>query len=151
MQSLSLPQIDCNIRKTNGKVEIFDIIRKKYIILQPEEWVRQHMIHYLIYELNYPKSHLKIETGLRYNNLQKRSDILVVDREGENRILVECKTFKKGINQSALNQATVYNKEIMAKYIVLTNGINLYCCELTDKKGYKFLEAIPTYKPKEPR
>ncbi len=145
MQTLSLPKIDCNIRKTDGKIEIFDIIRKKYIILQPEEWVRQHMVHYLINELDYPKSHIKIESGLLYNRLQKRSDILILDNEGKNLMLVECKTFKGKITQSALDQVTIYNKEIRAKYILLTNGMNHYCCEFS-KNGYSFLSTIPTYK-----
>lgn len=145
MQTLSLPKIDSNIRKTDGKVEIFDIIRKKYVILQPEEWVRQHMVHYLIRELHYPKSHIKIESGLLYNRLQKRSDILILDNEGQNLMLVECKTYKAKITQSALDQVTIYNKKINAKYILITNGLNHYCCELSSQ-GYSFLSTIPVYK-----
>ena len=83
MYQLNLPTFDYKLKKADGKVWIFDVIRKKYIVLTPEEWVRQHFIHYLINDFKYPRSLVKIEGGLTYNQLQKRSDITVFDREGK--------------------------------------------------------------------
>jgi len=145
MEPLNLPQINCNIRKNGANVEIFDIIRKKYIVLTPEEWVRQHFVHYLIDELKYPKSLFRIESGLNYNKLQKRSDILVYNREMEPLLLVECKSYKVPITQAGFNQIGLYNSKIKAKYLVLTNGLKHYCCTQT-KESYEFLKEIPAYK-----
>ncbi|MFL5728166.1 MAG: type I restriction enzyme HsdR N-terminal domain-containing protein, partial [Cytophagaceae bacterium] len=83
MQKLNLPQFDVKIQESNGKTEIFDALRKKYIVLTPEEWVRQHFVNLLIQHYNYPKSLISLESGLKYNELQKRSDIVVYDREGK--------------------------------------------------------------------
>lgn len=126
-------------------MEIFDIIRKKYIVLTPEEWVRQHFIHFLVFSLNYPKSLFKVESGLNYNKMQKRSDILVYDREMNPFMLVECKSFNVSINQKGFNQIGVYNSTIKAKYLILTNGIKHFCCTMTDE-GYLFLDDIPAFK-----
>ena len=92
MHQLNLPSFDYKLKKADGKVWIFDVIRKKYIVLTPEEWVRQHFIHYLLHELKYPRSLVKIEGGLSYNTLSKRSDIVVFDRDGRPWMLVECKS-----------------------------------------------------------
>lgn len=143
MDKLNFPEFDCNIRKKAGKIEIFDIIRRKFVVLQPEEWVRQHAIHYLINSLSYSKSLFKVETGLKYNALDKRSDILIFNSSGRPHLLVECKSFKVKINQEALNQLTMYNKTLEAKYIFLTNGINHFCCKYDEFNGYEFIDTIP--------
>src|SRR5690606_41190461 len=91
MLKLNLPSFDYNLLKEEGKIWILDGIRKKYIVLTPEEWVRQHFIHYLINEKKYPRSLMRIEGGLRYNALQKRSDIVVYDVKGLPWLVVECK------------------------------------------------------------
>lgn len=148
MEKLNLPEFNCNIRNNQGKVEIFDIIRKKYVVLQPEEWVRQSFIHFLINIQGFPKSLIKIESGLKYNSLLKRSDILVYSNEGTCSILVECKSFKQKINQNALDQSTIYNKTVNAEYIILTNGINHFCCKKVDDESYKFIDYIPIYNKK---
>lgn len=145
MQHLNLPEINCNIRKNEGKVEIFDIIRKKYIKLFPEEWVRQHVIHYLINDLKYPKPLIKVESGLNYNKLDKRTDILVFNSEGNCEMLVECKSFKIKINQSAFDQLAVYNTKFKSKYLLITNGINHFCCMKNSEDKYSFLDNIPPY------
>lgn len=145
MEILNLPEIDCNIRKKGGKTEIFDIIRKKFIVLNAEEWVRQHFVHYLINHLNYPKALFKVESGLSYNTLKKRSDILVFDRNTSPFLLVECKSYKIKLNQAALEQIGIYNKTIGAKYLVITNGINHFCCEMKINGEYQFLSSIPLY------
>lgn len=132
MIRLNLPEIECNIRKNKGKVEIFDVIRRKFIILTPEEWVRQHVIHFLINERQYPKALMRIEGGLAYNKLNKRSDIVIYNRQGQPYLLVECKTFQRDLTQAAMNQASVYNQQLKARYIMITNGLRHFCAEFGD-------------------
>lgn len=124
MLKLNLPSFDYKLRKEEGKVWIFDGIRKKYIVLTPEEWVRQHFIHYLINEKKYPRSLMRIEGGLRYNALQKRSDIVVYDVKGLPWLVVECKAPHEPISQATVHQASVYNATLKAPYIAVTNGIH---------------------------
>jgi hypothetical protein len=146
MHKLNLPQINPTLKKEEGKVLIFDIIRKKYVVLTPEEWVRQHFIHFLIHELKYPKSLFRIESSLTYNKLQKRSDILIFDRDGKPWMLVECKSADIRLSQNAFNQVAVYNMTVNAKYIAVTNGRMHFCCEAA-KEGEKasFLEVFPDF------
>jgi predicted type IV restriction endonuclease len=143
---LNLPLFTPTLRKEEGKVWIFDIIRKKHIVLTPEEWVRQHFIHYMINDLKYPKSLFRIEGSLTYNKLQKRSDILVRDREGKPWMLVECKSPSIKLTQRAFNQIAVYNMTVGAKFIAVTNGMVHYCCEPA-KAGEeaKFLNEFPSF------
>jgi hypothetical protein len=115
MMKLNLPSFDCVVKKEEGKFLILDVIRKKYLVLTPEEWVRQHFVNYLITELNYPKSLIKIEGGLTFNKLSKRSDIVVFNRHGEPWMIVECKSPSQKINQSTLRQASVYNHTLKGK------------------------------------
>ena len=146
MVSLNLPQIDCNIRKNEGKIEVFDIIRKKYIVLTPEEWVRQHVVHFLIFDRQYPKTLVRVESGLRYNGLQKRSDILVYDREGKPFLIVECKSFDVKINQRSVDQVSVYNRRIQAPYAMITNGLVHYCCKFDfETNGIAFIDDLPAF------
>ena len=134
------------LKKEEGKVWIFDIIRKKHIVLTPEEWVRQHFIHYMINDLKYPKSLFRIEGSLTYNKLQKRSDILVRDRVGKPWMLVECKSPSIKLTQRAFNQIAVYNMTVGAKFIAVTNGMVHYCCE-SAKAGEeaRFLDEFPSF------
>lgn len=127
MRVLNLPEFECNLKKSEGKVWIFDVIRKKFVILTPEEWVRQHVINYFIHHLKYPKSLIKIERGLIFNTLQKRSDILVYDRLGKPWMLVECKSFDVELDQKSVQQAATYNASVKAKFIALTNGLKHIC------------------------
>lgn len=129
MFKLNLPDFNLTIRKEDGKVWIFDMIRKKYIVLTPEEWVRQHFIHYLVNELKYPKTLFRIEGSLSYNKLQKRSDIVIHDRDGKPWMLVECKAPNIKLTQKAFNQVAVYNMTIGARFVAVTNGMVQYCFE----------------------
>ena len=99
MEKLSLPQYQTRLKEENGTTMIFGIIRKKYLVLTPEEWVRQHFVSYLIEHLSYPKALITVEQGLRYNSRQKRSDIIVFDRKGKPLVLVECKATSFALNQ----------------------------------------------------
>jgi hypothetical protein len=146
MIKLNLPQFDIKIQDNDGKSEIFDVIRKKYVLLTPEEWVRQHFLHLLINHYQYPKSLIKIETGLKYNQLQKRSDIVVYDREGKPFLIVECKSTDVPLSQKTFEQITTYNYTLKSKYVVLTNGLHHFCCSIDHEKGaYEFMKDLPPY------
>lgn len=132
MRALQLPEYDCKLKESEGKVWIFDVIRKKFVILTPEEWVRQHLINYFVEHLGYPKPLIKIETGLVYNQLQKRSDILVYDRLGNPWMIVECKSFDIELTQKSVEQAAVYNKTIGAPYVVISNGLKHICYQVNE-------------------
>jgi len=146
MLTLNLPEFDVNLKKSEGKVWIFDVIRKKYLVLTPEEWVRQHLVHYFIYHLKYPKSLIQVERGLHYNQLQKRSDIIVYDRSGNPWMIVECKSPEVELDQKSLQQVTVYNKDIKAKYVSISNGLKHICYEATPNlKEVVLLKDFPEY------
>lgn len=147
MYKLNLPEFKLTLRKEGGKVLIFDMIRKKYIILTPEEWVRQHFVHYLIDHFKYPKSLFRVESSLTYNKLQKRSDIVIHNRLGKPWMLIECKAPEIKLTQKAFNQVAVYNMTIGAQYVAVTNGMVQYCFEANKEAGseVKFLETFPDF------
>ena len=143
---LSFPPFEYKLKKSDGKVLIFDIIRKKYVVLTPEEWVRQHFIHFMIEKLHYPRSLIKIESGLIYNTLQKRCDITVYDRYAKPWLLAECKAPEQAINENTLRQASVYNLSIQAPHLVLTNGLKHVCCKVDHvHKTSAVSEGFPVY------
>lgn len=146
MYKLNLPDFDYKLKKAEGKVWIFDGIRKKYIVLTPEEWVRQHFIHYLIQEKRYPKSLIKVEGGLIYNQLQKRTDIVVFTREGNPWMIVECKSPTIPVSPDTLTQASVYNATLKAEFITVTNGMAHYCANINwEKRQTTLLSDMPPY------
>ncbi|MDA8768608.1 type I restriction enzyme HsdR N-terminal domain-containing protein [uncultured Winogradskyella sp.] len=146
MQDLNFPKFDYRFKSTENKVSIFDIIRKKFVILQPEEWVRQHCVHYLITQRNYPKSLINVEKELTINGLKKRYDIVVFNPDGSIFLMVECKAPKITINQATFDQIARYNLKINAVYLMVTNGINHYYCQMDfEKEQYTFLQDIPSY------
>ncbi len=146
MQALNLPIYKFKIKSNENKYVIFDIIRKKYVSLTPEEWVRQHFIHFLIEEKNYPKSLISIEKKLIINGLTKRTDILVFNNHGLPNIIIECKAPSIKINQNTFDQIAQYNLNLDAKYLIVTNGLEHFYCSM-DKinEHYTFLKDIPNY------
>jgi hypothetical protein len=146
MYKLNLPEFDYKLKKADGKVWIFDVIRKKYLVLTPEEWVRQHFVHFLVNDFKYPKSLIKIEGGLRYNQLQKRTDILIFDREAKPWMVIECKSPELKLSEMTLQQASVYNATLKAKFLTVTNGLH-YFCSATDWNEGKvtLLNQLPLY------
>lgn len=146
MIPLNLPAFDYKLKKEAGRNYILDLIRRKYVVLTPEEWVRQHFVHFLIDEKNYPKSLFKVESGLKFNNLQKRSDILVHNRQGNPWMLIECKAPDIKLTQKAFNQIAVYNMSIGAEYLAVTNGMVHFVCR-SAKHGHEaqFLEEWPAF------
>lgn len=146
MQPLNLPSCALNIKQEEGNSFVFDIIRKKYVVLTSEEWVRQHFIHLMINHLQYPKPLITVESGLSYFKSAKRSDITVKKRDGHNFLLVECKAPEVKIDQQSLNQISVYNKNLQADYIAMTNGLKHYIWRLLPEKDkYEQLGAFPPF------
>ena len=130
MQPLNLPAYDFKLKKEADKLWIYDQIRKKFVFLTPEEWVRQHFLNLLINHRNYPKALIKVEGGLVYNQLKKRSDILVFDRNGKPWMIIECKAFNIAIDETTLRQVSVYNQTHKSEYVVVTNGLKHYCAHI---------------------
>lgn len=147
MQKLNFPTYSFRLKNSENKVSIFDCIRKKFMILQPEEWVRQHCVHYLINEKNYPLSHINVEKELKINGLKKRYDIVIFNSGGSIHLIVECKAPKIKINQTTFDQVARYNLALNATYLMVTNGLDHYYCQMDfDAKKYLFLKDIPKYK-----
>ncbi len=148
MHPLNLPTYKFKIKSTKNKYVIFDIVRKKYVSLTPEEWVRQHLIHYLIEEKKYPISLIAIEKQLIINNLTKRTDILVFNSEGMPEIIVECKAPSVKITQHAFDQISRYNLKLNANYLMVSNGLEHFNCKMdTENETYVFLKSLPSYTP----
>lgn len=146
MQALNFPKFSFRFKSNENKVSIFDEIRKKFIILQPEEWVRQHCIQYLIKEKNYPKSLINVEKELKVNDLSKRYDIVVYNPNGSIHLIVECKSYNVTIDQTTFDQIAQYNMTLNASYLMVTNGINHYYCVMDyENSRYNFLRALPAY------
>lgn len=143
---LNFPKFDFRVEETDGKLSIFDSLRKKYLILTPEEWVRQHMIAYLIQHHHYPKSLFALEKGHKYNQLQKRSDILVLDRSGNPFLLIECKAPEVQLTHKTVEQVAVYNQSISASYVGISNGIqHLFLSYDSNAKSYNQIVEIPLF------
>ncbi len=135
-----------NIRINNGKKEVFDPVRKKYVALTPEEYVRQQMILYLTNEKGYPLGLLKVETVLNLNGMTKRTDIMVYSRLGNPVMIVECKAESVQLTQSTFDQLARYNLKYNVPYLAATNGIKHYCCVLNvEQSSYTFIKEIPCY------
>ncbi len=148
MEKLNLPNYSFRLQKTEKGIFIFDLLRKKFISLTPEEWVRQNFIQYLLQEKKYPAALIAVETGLKYNRLQKRSDIKIFDRSGNVWMIVECKKSSVKISQETFNQAAIYNMshKTKTKFIAVTNGLKHYCCELNYKQNeFNFLKDFPSF------
>lgn len=146
MEKLKLPPIDAKVKSEDGQTFIYDSIRKKYLVLTPEEWVRQHFIKLLVNHLNYPSGLFQLERQHEYFKSKKRSDILVMDQTGQPFLLIECKAYDVKINQSALNQIATYNKTIEAPFIGVTNGMQHFAWKL-EKDEYVQLDQFPVYTP----
>jgi len=146
MMPLNLPAYDFVLKKESGKIFILDMLRKKYLVLTPEEWVRQHFINYLIHALGYPRALIKVEGGLKFNQLKKRSDIVVFDRTGIPWMLIECKAPEQRLQQITIEQAAVYNHTLKAQFIVITNGLTHICCEVNREDGTTVqLQSLPVF------
>lgn len=146
MLQLNFPRYAFRIKSIKNNYFIYDIVRKKEVVLTPEEWVRQHIVHYLIQEKKYPVSLIAVEKKLTLNGLTKRTDILVYNQKGTAEILVECKATNIKISQDTFDQIARYNMKLDAKYLMVSNGMeNFYCRMDHENKSYQFLRDLPSY------
>ncbi len=147
MELLNLPNFNFKIKTEANKQLIFDTIRKKYVVLTPEEWVRQNFIRFLVEEKQYPASLIAVEKKVDVNLLPQRSDIVLYNRQLKPVIIVECKATNVKITQAVFNQIARYNMTLRVPFLVVTNGLKHYCCEMDyEKRSFRFLEDIPAYK-----
>ena len=146
MVDLNIPEQNIEIKSINSKNYIFDLIRKKHLVLTPEEWVRQNLVSYFINDLHYPKGLIKTESSLKYNNLKKRSDILIYNNDMTHYMIVECKSYKMKLNKSHLNQSAIYNKIYRSRYLMISNGMEHIVCEYDwENETFKFRNSIPEF------
>jgi len=146
MSTLNLPTGDFRIKNRENKPYIFDIIRKKFVVLQPEEWVRQHIVHFLIFHKNYPRSYINVEKKIEINNTTKRYDIVVYNKNGGIEILVECKAPSVAITQEVFDQIARYNLTLDATYLMVSNGLKHYFCQINYREeNYVFIQDIPEF------
>ena len=147
MQKLNLPTYNFKLKSSENKMLIFDKLRKKYIVLTPEEWVRQHFVYFLIEEKKYPVTLIALEKQLTIKKKKKRSDILIFNTDGKPEIIVECKAPSIKITQNTFDQIARYNLKLRANYLILTNGLEHFYCKMDFKnETYIFLKDIPHYK-----
>ncbi len=146
MQKLNFPQYTFRFKNSENKIAAFDEIRKKFIILTPEEWVRLHTVQYLISEKKYPKSLINVEKQLKIGKRIKRYDVVVYNSKGEIHIIVECKAPSIKITQDTFDQIARYNMSLDANYLMVTNGLDHHFCQLDyEQEKYHFLQSLPEY------
>jgi len=146
MLQLNFPACNFRFKNSENKIQIFDVIRKKFVVLQPEEWVRQHLVHYLLKNKKYPKSLINVEKQLNINGMKKRYDVVVFNSDGSIEVLVECKAPEVKIDQNTFDQIARYNMNLKANYLMVTNGIEHFYCKMNfDQEKYAFLKDIPDF------
>ena len=147
MQQLNLPPYEIKIRETDGRRTILDILRRKYVALTPEEWVRQHFVHFLIEQKGYPATLLANEVQLNVGNKLLRADSVLYGSVLHPRMIIEYKAPTVSITQKVFDQISVYNMLLKVDYLVVSNGINHYVCKMNyENQKYFFLREIPEYK-----
>jgi len=146
MQKLNLPEYSFRIKTREGKTFLFDLLRKKYVRLTPEEWVRQNFIQFLISEKKYSVSLIAVEAGVKVNNNPQRADLVVYDRSGTPVLVAEFKAPEVKINQQAFDQIVRYNMQLKVKFLIVSNGLDHFCCRInyTDN-SYVYLAEIPGF------
>lgn len=147
MTRLNLPPFEIKLRSTKARPQIFDILRKKYIALTPEEWVRQHFVHFLVEHKGYPAALMANEIQLKVGEKTLRADSVLYSRDLKPRMIIEYKAPHIPITQKVFDQISIYNMLLHVDYLVVSNGLQHYICKMdyNDKK-YLFLEDIPDYK-----
>jgi type I site-specific restriction endonuclease len=147
MEQLNLPSVNFTCRtNADSKTEIFDSFRKKYVLLTPEEWVRQHFAHYLSQTLGVPISLMALEKKIIMNGLKRRFDIVVYSKEITPLLIVECKATSVPVTQAVFDQAARYNSVLKAPYLVVTNGLVHHACKIDfTKANIEYLNSLPLY------
>jgi hypothetical protein len=144
---LNLPSYEVNIRESAEKGrEIYDDFRKKFVKLTPEEWVRQHFLHFLVSEKHYPPSLIGVEKGLLVNGMPKRFDAVVFKNDSKPAVLIEFKAPTVMLKQTVLDQIASYNLKLHASYLMVSNGLKSYCCKMDyQNQSYSFLDKLPDF------
>jgi len=151
-RKLNFPDYPFKIQRVENKFMIFDQLRKKYVRLTEEEWVRQHMVAYVIHERKIPQGLIKIESGLKYEKLKKRTDILIYNRTGLPFLMIECKSPSVKLDQKVLFQAGIYGKSLEVPFLGITNGLAHYFWQIDYKRGdTKILSEFPDFNLKNAR
>jgi len=146
MQALNFPNYSFRIKNSQNRQYIFDPVRKKFVLLHPEEWVRQHLLWYLVLDKGYPMALINVEKQLLVNRLKKRYDLVVFRSDGSIFLLVECKAPVVGIDQGTFDQIARYNLQLKASFLLVTNGLDHHCCEMDHhNEKYSFLREIPDF------
>ena len=146
MELLNFPKYTFRFKNRENKIYIFDAIRKKFVVLTPEEWVRQHTVQFLMQEKKYPISLINVEKELIFNGLKRRYDIVIFNSDGSIFLVVECKRSTVAIQQETFDQIARYNMVLESEYLMVTNGINHYYCTIDhEAQQYQFLREIPVY------
>ena len=146
METLNLPTYSFSLKSEGGRNYIFDIIRKKYVVLTPEEWVRQNFIQYLVREKGFPVSLITVEQQFSFNKMQKRTDILIYNNLGDPVVLVECKAPSVPITRNVFDQIGLYNLTHQVPWLIVTSGIKHHCCRYVAlESNYQFTDFIPDW------
>lgn len=144
--ALNLPDYPLNVKKNGNRLLVFDRLRKRFVALTPEEWVRLHFVEYLIQEKQFPSALMGNEVSLTQNGIKRRCDTLVADRQGKPLVIVEYKAPEIEITQQVFDQIVRYNMVLRARYLMVSNGMTHYCCHIDyDNNTYAFLTDIPRY------
>ncbi len=144
---LNLPSYAFRTTRKEGKELIFDTFRHRWVRLNPEEWVRQHFVRYLVEEKHFPASLISIERSLRFNQQDFRADAVIFSTAGKPLLVVECKAPEVAISQKVFDQIVRYNFEFQVDYLIVTNGMSHYCCKIDrQNQTYDFLKEIPDYR-----
>lgn len=147
MQQLNFPEYSFRFKNSENKPLIFDEIRKKFVVLTPEEWVRQNTIQFLLQEKGYSKNLINVEKQLTLNNTSKRYDIVVFNSDGSVFLIIECKAPSITISQNTFDQIARYNLKLNASYLMVTNGLDHYFCQMDfENQNYLFLRDLPDKK-----
>lgn len=146
MLTLNLPAFPIKVDNRDGRAVVFDVIRRRYVALTPEEWVRQHFVHFLLEHKGYPQALLANEVQVQLNGTKKRCDTVLYRRDLTARMIIEYKAPEIVITQKVFDQITRYNMVLKVDYLIVSNGLQHYCCRIDyDQNSYTFLEDIPMY------
>lgn len=146
MKKINLPSFNHRLRESEGKTQIFDTFRKKYVQLTPEEWVRQHFLHFLVEHKSYPGGLLLVESELNIDGLKRRPDLVVYSKIGEPRMIVEFKAPSVNIDEDVFFQIAMYNKKLKVPFLILSNGMEHYCAKINLSTGeIDFLNDFPEF------
>ena len=146
MEQLNFPNFELRYKDIENQQYIFDIIRKKYVVAGPEEIVRQHLVHFLIHHRQYPKNLINVEKKVQLGQLNRRTDLVVFNKAGNPLLIGECKAPNVPITQKVFEQIGQYNMALKVNWLLITNGLSHYCCEIDLKnKQFKFVDDLPAY------